>query len=529
MAAMADEKGKRSFLNTFSVFGGWFSACLATGILLLLGVASLFQAVCPNRETFRPELTDRAPLPALAAALALMILFVLCAKLLLAGANQAQKQKRSAAVVVAVALWSFAFGLAWYYSVHGQPLADQHEAWNTAICLAKEMPQRLNQDYLRTWPQQSGIAMLLEPLARLFGEQSFPFWGYAAALCAAAATLGSCAFCRQLSQNPLAVTICALLCAAFLPVPLYTPFVYGTLPALALVPWGLYGTVRFCREGKGYWWGLAFVSLVLAVVANNGVLIVSIAAMLAMVFTAFRAGKWPELGRCLLAGIVLAAGVCMSQPAVQAIFRARMGIEAQDSMPKLAWVAMGVHSDSVEGPGSYDGYSWSVFWENNANAAATEAAVKADLARYWQEYRSDPSKLSFFIKKTAYQWLDPWFGSLVMSKQTEQATPYGALAEALYGGALFAPAQAWLLFFMSMVYFTAAAGCLILCRKSGGAVWIQVSVIAWIGGFLFQLVWESKSRYCIPYFCGLLPIAAIGLATLEKIPQKWQKQNKFSL
>lgn len=80
-------------------------------------------------------------------------------------------------------------------------------------------------------------------------------------------------------------------------------------------------------------------------------------------------------------------------------------------------------------------------------------------------------------------------------------------------GVLFAPVQAMLRALLTFVYLFAGCGTLALRRKTGGAVWAQLLGIAFFGGFLFQLVWETKSRYCFPFFVFLLPLAAVGFIT----------------
>ena len=32
-----------------------------------------------------------------------------------------------------------------------------------------------------------------------------------------------------------------------------------------------------------------------------------------------------------------------------------------------------------------------------------------------------------------------------------------------------------------------------------------------LGGFLFHILWEAKSRYILPYFIMMIPMAAVGL------------------
>ena len=63
-----------------------------------------------------------------------------------------------------------------------------------------------------------------------------------------------------------------------------------------------------------------------------------------------------------------------------------------------------------------------------------------------------------------------------------------------------------------------------LRRKTDGSVWAQLLGIAFFGGFLFQLVWETKSRYCFPFFVFLLPLAALGFtAALRRAGERLAK------
>ena len=39
--------------------------------------------------------------------------------------------------------------------------------------------------------------------------------------------------------------------------------------------------------------------------------------------------------------------------------------------------------------------------------------------------------------------------------------------------------------------------------------------IAFVGGTLFHMIWEAKSRYVFPYFVFLLPLAAYGLVVVK--------------
>ena len=40
--------------------------------------------------------------------------------------------------------------------------------------------------------------------------------------------------------------------------------------------------------------------------------------------------------------------------------------------------------------------------------------------------------------------------------------------------------------------------------------------IAMFGGFLLQIIWEAKGRYCFPYFVMLLPVFALSAKNIAE-------------
>ena len=91
---------------------------------------------------------------------------------------------------------------------------------------------------------------------------------------------------------------------------------------------------------------------------------------------------------------------------------------------------------------------------------------------------------------------------------------------------MFAPVQAWLGLLMPLVYLSGAAGILLAFAKHKTAVWRLTPMVCLIGGFLFQLASEAKSRYCMPYYLCCFPMAAAGLAALAEGPAKRRAGDK---
>lgn len=66
-------------------------------------------------------------------------------------------------------------------------------------------------------------------------------------------------------------------------------------------------------------------------------------------------------------------------------------------------------------------------------------------------------------------------------------------------------------------------GCSILVvyqKRKDMSLDLALLLIIFIGGFLFHLLWEAKSRYILPYIIALVPIASIEIETIFKKKKK---------
>ena len=52
-------------------------------------------------------------------------------------------------------------------------------------------------------------------------------------------------------------------------------------------------------------------------------------------------------------------------------------------------------------------------------------------------------------------------------------------------------------------------------------------ITIFIGGFMFHILWEAKSRYIIPYVVILIPVASIKLDLFKK--KKLLEENKETI
>ena len=55
---------------------------------------------------------------------------------------------------------------------------------------------------------------------------------------------------------------------------------------------------------------------------------------------------------------------------------------------------------------------------------------------------------------------------------------------------------------------------------------LTIIPVAFIGGTLFHMIWEAKSRYVFPYFVFLIPLTAYGLIIVRNKITEYRKNKE---
>ena len=503
----------------------WVAAGFGALICGGLGIASLFVLSYMRVDEFgRGDMPQRLIIglrnfpAALLGALLLVGLLLILAVFWQKRLDWAKAQKISlAAAVILMLLCAW-----WMNSFVNTPQADQMTVWQIAEVLAGKT--HINGEltgYVQMYPFQAGMAMAMEPFVRLFGS-AWGSWQILNTLCVGGCVWLLCCICGRISSSPTAKSLCAVLLVGFAPLAMYSTFIYGTLPGMMLAFLGIYAVMRESTAEKScFWWAISVFSFGAAITLYSGEQIFLLAAGIVLLVAGIlqRSGRYKIFGALLL--LLLAVGF---SKVWQTIALGRLGVQDAQGIPILARFAMGMDAFTTERAGFYNCLTVNIFQKCNYDAAQTshEALqhIRNSLLALWEEKRF----FAFFGTKTSDQWLDPWFSALAMTDSSLYDHP-AWLARGITGGKLFAPLLAWLSTLLTSVYLAAAAWQTAMLQKEKKELWRLLLSVCLIGGFLFQVASEAKSRYCMPYYLCCFPMAAAGIAALaEKLGQCLQKR-----
>jgi hypothetical protein len=173
-------------------------------------------------------------------------------------------------------------------------------------------------------------------------------------------------------------------------------------------------------------------------------------------------------------------------------------------------------SEAPNAPGNYNGYIGNVFFNNNYDTELATQESVADLKKILEAMVEHPVSrgLTFFARKTAYQWNDPTFISIERMEGRKSTIGVPSWVHSLIYGSgkvkfsvLFNIVQTLIL--TGMLFY------LIFTGKSKNINELLIAVV-FLGGYLFHMFWESSGSYTLPYFVMLIPYAVKGFAEYGK-------------
>ena len=324
-----------------------------------------------------------------------------------------------------------------------------------------------------------------------------------------------------------AVTLaCTAASFLFLPQLFSFLFLYSNVPGITFTLVSLYFMLRSRRctraPGSGLFLLLHLFFIVLAVLIRKNALIAAIAMAILHLLHFLRA---PQGGKRLisLTAALLLLPLCLGAgTAVRRHYERVSGIQVGDGIPSAAFVTMGLQ-EGRRAAGWYNGYNWDVFMQENCDSDAAAARARADLSERLTAFRDPGYALRFFLQKLCTTWCEPTFECFMKGPLSDAGaycdTP---ILQALYNtqSALFRGLPGFLQPAQMLVYLLCGLYPFLLRKRKEGLPDVCLfAAIYLLGGFLFHLLWETKSLYVQCYFLPLLFIAGHAAVLLCRI---WQ-------
>ncbi|MCI8528268.1 MAG: hypothetical protein HFH82_03810 [Lachnospiraceae bacterium] len=413
-------------------------------------------------------------------------------------------------------LLSGAVGLYWIFAAKTGPQADQMYLCQYASAFQNGDFSALKKGgYIARYPQQLGMVTLLRIIFFFFGDMNYlPFQCLVAGLIPLL-VLSGCQIVRILSEyNAKAELYYLLFILCCFPMYAYIPFVYGDMISTIFCMFSAWMYLAYLKEPSLRRLILLGCFVGLSVWLRQNCLIFLIALLIVTLIKLF----FHPSSKYLVLLMALAAGCGAMQMVTWGLYH---DVKSPDAapIPAILYITMGLNDD-YQRAGWHNQYEYNTFDMFDDNVILAKEKGFDDLKMYLELYRNDPDyMIDFFGRKMNSQWNMPMYQSLAANNHITgtQWTParelyaYGSLTAALESGMKLYQ----LLLYGSILFF------LVMGRKKYIRIETYLLLIAVFGGFVFSLIWESKTRYVLPFLFMQIPYMALGVneivAKIKKI------------
>ncbi len=506
----------------------YFCSRAAAGIgILILGFLSLYslfytEEFTANRTEELELVKDPVVLSLLSMAVILFLLYY-AAKIILK--NEAHRKRNTRILLIFTCAYVGIFGFAWAFLCH------YHMMWDGEMIsfFGNQFANGINDisahdiDYITSYTQQLGIISILEMLYRIAGWENYRMFQALNAIAASCLVLTGYKLTKEISGREETGVYYLILMLGCWPLIIYVPFIYGEVLSILFSMLSIYTMLLYLRKQRKR--DILFMALAIAaacLIRSNCYIVL---AAMACVLVVKAIGD--KRIRHVLALFCCIAVYFVGHMGLIKVYENRLGVDLTHPMPSILWVAMATQEgEDGKEAGWYNGLAWDLFVDEAGRdqEVATEMA-KEVIAESMERFKADPAyMLDFYKRKIVSQWSEPTYACQV--ETNHRWSERSAFMDRLYKGDLWKPFVRVMDVYQSLIYWGALLFLLLMIRKKIPVEKLGLIIVV-IGGFIFYIFWEAKSRYVFPYFMMMIPCACCGWDMfLQGLSHWWKKGQK---
>lgn len=422
-------------------------------------------------------------------------------------------------VLAALCCLLFGAGVLWIVVTQLKPGSDPAKVYAIALEWREGDFSAFEEgNYLFCYPFQSGIVLFYYLLTFLFGTKSYVGPQIVNALLLVVIYLMFSLMARSFWDKDRRIPVFVYLALmGFIPLFFFITYLYGILPGMACGVGTMYLAVCYLKTRRYRYMAGAALCIGLATVLKMNCLIYLVAVACFMAYDVIDTlladsrekrvkEKW--IGSAVFVLLMILSVWGCSQLTKRCVERLS-GYDMPEGEVMVSWAVMGLQ-EAPKGPGDYNGYIGDVFVKNHYDTELATKQSLEDLRRILERMAENPldEGVTFFARKTAYQWNDPTFISMERMRGRKSAVRIPAWVKSLIEGRGSVMLSVWLNYVQTLVLL----GILfyLVLNWNSENLYELSGVVVFLGGFLFHLVWEAGASYTIPYFTIMIPYAVKG-------------------
>lgn len=432
--------------------------------------------------------------------------------------NEKQNKKRIHILAISVAILAGVVSLVWAAINNYAPVHDQLQIVQDALEFCDGDFSDLK-GYLEIFPYQIGLVHIYKILFSIYPSVSIVYFVHAVLI--SVIVYFTYAITQEIFENNRAALYSIIGSVGFVPMYFYVNYAYGDLSMAACGILGVWCMIKFCKTKQIRYAVAQLMVMTIGYLTRTNTLIILIAMCIVLLVYGISQKDW----KMFLISVLIVCMPLMSSELLLNSYEKKANVEMLEGAPAVLTIAMGMQ-DTYEGPGYYNAYNLTVYVNADKNADLAAEIGKQYISERMLELRQDLSYTkNFYLTKIWQQWNDPSFGGEVSTYTFEGEE--SKLVHSIYYGTIQQILRTFRDRYLFVLYVGALLGVLYkTIFQKEDHIWKNIILVIFLGGFLFSLLWESKSRYVMPYVAMLLPYGAYGIYVLQNMTENIFGKNK---
>lgn len=491
-------------------------------ILIFLSINSLFYTADLTMKCSIIEGNERILINAtnFILVIILTIIWIALIYLIYKIVKKIQTKKILIFVIILIILLSYM----WIMFAKNPPRADQLLLVVAAQDLSEgNINSFLPNNYLDEFPFQLGFVLFLE-IAFLICKNIY-FIQFINII-----SVSVIAFCiyyitKKTFENNNTNKIILILLAGYFYLELFTTFIYGNIPGLMFGLLSIAFLIDYFETRKYSKLILTIIFIIIANILKTNFLIYLIAELILIFVDIIETKTWKNF---IIIPIMISL-LFGSNVAIKSFYEYRTGQEISKGIPKLLWINMGLNTNNERADGWYDASTLYFYKQSGYNYEEANNIAKREIILKLNNFIKNPEQtIEFFKEKILSQWIEPthqsiWINIPIGANDREINNP---ILLSIFEGKLNKALVWYFKTYQISIYILAGIYFIININKINYKQVLLATIF--LGGFLFQLIWEAKSLYTFIFVIALLPYAANTLQLLfEIIDTKIYKKQKL--
>ena len=408
-----------------------------------------------------------------------------------------------------------------------KPQTDQENTYIFAISMKNDTIEQemnngeifgvTNREYAERCAHQLVLAFVWQILFRIFNTDKFiliEIFNVSGNLL----TVFSIVFiCKELSKKyNINKYLAIILTGTFVSLIYLITFIYGDISGLGFGMLGVYFIMKYCSSKKWYFALNSALCCCLAYMLRMNYLIFIIAILIYLFLNLIDKSSYSddegkdakkirikEIIKRIVVILCFLVITFMPASVIKNYYCKKLNLSSNKPLQLTGYLYMGM-SESTLGPGWYR-YDYAKLSYTNYEQANQE--FKDGIKERIDYFLHNPKEtIKFYTKKICSMWTENTYASTFYNKVYDRDEGLENKTET----ELIRVYQKALIFIIFGCTFI-----VLLQKRKNLSNEILLLLTIFIGGFLFHILWEAKSRYVIPYIIVLIPIVSIELNKIK--------------